>query len=168
MRQSRYVMLAALVAFAVAGWACTQKAADKALDATKEGTATAIDETRKAGESLADATRNAAERTADKAEAIASQTADKTTEIAGDVATKTKELSATTGEVITDAWITTKLHAQFLDEAVLTGSHINVDTDNHVVTLRGTVASVEAKDRAAAIARETEGVTRVVNQLVVQ
>ncbi len=156
MRQSRYLILAALVGLATAGGACTQKAADKTLDATTEGAASAIDETRTAGGSLVNATGDAAERAADK-----------TKELAGDISTTAKELSATTGEVITDTWITTKVSAQFVDETLLKGSDINVDTDNHVVTLKGTVGSGAAKDRAAAIARDTDGVTSVVNQLVV-
>ena len=197
MRNPRYLMLAALVGLAVAGSACTQKAADettnatgaavdktkaatdtaldatkegvdKALDATKKGTATAIDETQKAGEKTADVTRNVAERTADKTKEIAGKTADKTKEIAGGVATKTKEVSAATGEAITEAWITTKVSAKFVDETLLKDSNIKVDTNDHVVTLKGTVASAAAKNRAAAIARGTEGVTRVVNQLVVK
>ncbi len=40
--------------------------------------------------------------------------------------------------------------------------------NDHAVTLKGTVASSAAKARAAAIAGGTEGVTRVVNQLVVK
>ncbi len=164
---SRSLILAVLVAFATAGLACTQRATDEALDDTKDGAASAIDETRKAGETFADATKDVAERTADKAKEIAGKTADKTTEIADDVATKTKKLSATTGEAITDTWITTKVSAKFVDETLLDGSNINVDTDNQVVTLKGTVASAAAKNRAAEIAGGTEGVTRVVNLLVV-
>ena len=167
MRQPRYVILMALVGIATAGLACTQKAADEALDATKEGTASAVEEAQEAGEDAADATRDVADRTADKTKEIAGKTADKATEIASDIATKTKDLAATTGEAITDTWITTKVSAKFVDETLLNGSHINIDTDNHVVTLRGTVASAAAKSRAAAIASGTEGVTRVVNQLVV-
>lgn len=166
-QQSRYLILTVLVGSAVVGLACTQKAADEALDGAKDGTATAIHESQKAGENVADATKDVAERTADKTKEIAGKTADKTTEIAGDIATKTKELAATTGEVITDTWITMKVSAKFVDETVLNSSNINVDTNNHVVTLKGTVASATAKDRAAAIASGTEGVTRVVNQLVV-
>ena len=174
MRNSRYVILAALVGLAVSGAACTPKAADEAtnatdaafdktktaadtvLDATKEGTAKAIDETQKAGQKTADATANAAERTVDK-----------TKEIAGDIATKTREVSSATGEAITDAWITAKVSAKFVDETLLRKSSINVDTDDHVVTLKGTVASAAAKTRAAEIASGTEGVKRVINQLVV-
>jgi osmotically-inducible protein OsmY len=39
---------------------------------------------------------------------------------------------------------------------------------DHVVTLRGTVASSAAKVRVGEIARSTDGVTRVVNELVVK
>ena len=69
---------------------------------------------------------------------------------------------------LTDGWITTKVSAKFVDETLLKDSNINVDTDDGVVTLRGPVASDAAKARAATIARSTEGVTRVVNQLVVR
>ena len=63
---------------------------------------------------------------------------------------------------------TTKVSAKFADETLLEDSDINVDTNNHVVTLKGVVASDAAKTRAATIARGTEGVTRVVNELAVR
>jgi hyperosmotically inducible protein len=153
MTQSRHVILVALVWFASAGAACTQKAADEARDATREGVATAVEEVQEAGQDIADAT-------ADKTREIAGKTTDKAKEVVSDIAT-------TTGEAITDTWITAKVKAKFLDEAQLNGSSVTVNTDNRVVTLRGTVASVDAKNRAAAIASGTEGVTRVVNYLVV-
>lgn len=186
MRNSRYLIVAALVGLAVAGPACTQKAADEttktsdaafdktkaatntALDAAKEGAVTTIDETRKAGEETSEASRNLAERTIDKTKEIADKTATETKEIAGDVAAKTKEITATTGKVITDGWITAKISTKFVDETLLKGSNINVDTDDRVVTLKGVVASSAAKNRAEAIAHGTEGVTRVVNQIVVK
>lgn len=194
---SKWLMLATLVGVVVAGSACTQKAADettngtaitfdrpnagsdkalgaskegadKALDATKEGAATVIDETKEAGEKTADVTKNIAQKTGEKTKEIAGKTADKTKEIAVAVGSKTKEVVSTTGEAITDGWITTKVSAKFVDETLLKGSNINVDTNNHVVTLKGPVTSDAAKARAAVIARSTEGVTRVVNQLVVR
>lgn len=61
-----------------------------------------------------------------------------------------------------------KISTKFVDETLLKGSDINVDTDNRVVTLKGVVASPAAKNRAGAIAHGTEGVTRVVNQIVVK
>jgi osmotically-inducible protein OsmY len=43
-----------------------------------------------------------------------------------------------------------------------------VDTSDHVVTLSGAVKSGGAKTRAVEIAEGTEGVKRVVNQLIVK
>ena len=130
--------------------------------------ATALDETQKAAEKSADATKGAADRAADQTKEVAGKTADKTKEVSRDIATTTKEATSTTGEVITDAWITTKVKAKFVDETLLKGSDITVHTDDHVVTLTGTVTSAAAKNRAAVIARGSEGVTHVVNQLVVK
>ena len=84
------------------------------------------------------------------------------------VAEKTKEVAEATGAAVTDGWITTKVKAKFSDETTLNGSSINVDTSDHVVTLSGAVVSGAAKTRAVAIAEGTEGVKRVVNQLVVK
>ena len=42
---------------------------------------------------------------------------------------------------------------------------INVDTQNHVVTLTGTVESAVAKEQAIRIARDTDGVRNVVDNL---
>jgi hyperosmotically inducible protein len=91
----------------------------------------------------------------------------KTGDVAGTAGEKTKDAASATGEAITDGYITTALHAKFVDEATLKGSDINVDTNNHVVTLKGTVASAAGKARAEEIARTTKGVNRVVNQLVI-
>lgn len=73
-----------------------------------------------------------------------------------------------TGEAITDAWITAKVKWFFVGEDSLKGSDINVDTSNHVVTLKGTVQSTAGKARAAQLAKETDGVTRVDDQLIVK
>lgn len=71
------------------------------------------------------------------------------------------------GDAITDAWISTKVHWFFVGEDALKGSDINVDTHDHVVTLKGTVKSAAGRTRAVSLARHTEGVTRVVDHLVV-
>ena len=113
----------------------------------------------KAGEK----TKSAAEKTKD----ASVKGAEKTKDAAVKVGEKTKDVAATTGEVITDAWITTKLKADFVNEDTLKGSDINVDTNNHVVTLKGTVASAAGKARAAEIAKTTKGVNRVINTLTI-
>jgi hyperosmotically inducible protein len=90
---------------------------------------------------------------------------EKTKEVAGKAVDKTKEGLSKTGEVITDGWITTRVKSKFIDEDLLKGSDINVDTNNHVVTLKGTVMSPAARARAVEQAKEVEGVHRVVDML---
>ena len=82
-------------------------------------------------------------------------------------ADKTKEALSKTGEVITNEWITGRVHARFVDETLLKDSDISVDTSDHVVTLKGTVTARAGRTRAATIARNTEGVHRVVNRLTI-
>ena len=81
---------------------------------------------------------------------------------------RTKSGLNKTGEAITDAWITAKVKWFFVGEDSLKDSDINVDTSNHVVTLKGTVASAVGKARAVQLARDTDGVSRVDDQLVVK
>ena len=95
----------------------------------------------------------------------AKKVGEKTKEGAEVVADKTKEGLSKTGEVITDSWITTRVHSKFVDEDLLKGSDINVDTKDHVVTLKGTVMSAAARARAVEQAKEVEGVHRVIDQL---
>ena len=54
-----------------------------------------------------------------------------------------------------------------MGEEVLRASSINVDTNNHVVTLKGAVPTVAARDKALALAKEVEGVDRVVDTLTI-
>ena len=89
--------------------------------------------------------------------------AEKTKEGAEKVADKTKEGLSKTGEVITDGWITTRVHSKFVGEDLLKDSDINVDTNDHVVTLKGTVMSAAGRARAVEQAKEVEGVHRVID-----
>jgi len=83
------------------------------------------------------------------------------------VGEKTKDGLSKTGEVMTDGWITSHVHERMVGEDLLKDSDINVDTDKHVVTLRGTVMGRAGRDRATRIAVRTEGVHRVVNHLTI-
>jgi hyperosmotically inducible protein len=93
--------------------------------------------------------------------------AEKTKDGAEKVADKTKEGLSKTGEVITDGWITTRVHSKFVGEDLLKNSDINVDTKDHVVTLKGTVMSAAGRARAVEQAKEVEGVHRVIDQLTI-
>lgn len=69
------------------------------------------------------------------------------------------------GRVISDSWITMKIHSQFIDEDALEDSDIDVDTKSGMVTLTGTVATPAGRTRANAIAKMTDGVKSVSDQL---
>lgn len=66
-----------------------------------------------------------------------------------------------------DATITMKIQAKYADDDVVKGRNIDIDTENGVVTLKGSVDSRRERDAAEQLARETDGVKRVVNELKV-
>jgi hyperosmotically inducible protein len=67
-----------------------------------------------------------------------------------------------------DAWLTAKVQAKFFVDPDVKGRNIDVDTTNGAVTLRGEVESEAERRRALAIARSTEGVQSVTDQLQVR
>jgi hyperosmotically inducible periplasmic protein len=69
------------------------------------------------------------------------------------------------GEVISDAAITTAVKSKFLADSDVSGLKIDVDTTNGIVTLKGTVPTPAEKRRAMEIAKETNGVKSVKDQL---
>jgi len=111
------------------------------------------------------AAASAAPQSTDKPDNHVVQAKDAVVKGAKVVGEKTKDGVSKTGEVMTDGWITTRVNARFVNEDLLKGSDINVDTKDHVVTLKGTVTSEAGKARAAEIAKTTKGVKRVVNTL---
>jgi hyperosmotically inducible periplasmic protein len=67
---------------------------------------------------------------------------------------------------VKDSVITTKIKSKLAAEHPGSMARVHVDTDDHgVVWLSGHVRSQEQRDRAVAIAHETEGVTEVKNHL---
>jgi osmotically-inducible protein OsmY len=84
---------------------------------------------------------------------------------AGYIATQ-KEQSA--GEVIDDQWITAKIKTKFIADPDLKAFQINVDTENGVVTLRGSVGSKDEVEKALLSARNTKGVKKVIDKLTVK
>jgi hyperosmotically inducible periplasmic protein len=73
-----------------------------------------------------------------------------------------------TGEVVSDSAITAAVKSKMLADTTAPGLKIDVDTKDGVVTLNGTVRTKAEADRAMALARETNGVKRVVNNLKIQ
>ncbi|HEY7114124.1 MAG TPA: BON domain-containing protein [Thermoanaerobaculia bacterium] len=67
-----------------------------------------------------------------------------------------------------DAGITATVKSKLAADTTVQAHEINVDTKNHVVTLTGTVDTQAAKDKAVEIARDTKGVTDVVDNMTVK
>jgi osmotically-inducible protein OsmY len=67
----------------------------------------------------------------------------------------------------TDAGITTKVKGKFAADDTVKAYQIDVDTKDKVVTLSGNVDNQAAKDQAVALARSTEGVADVVDNITV-
>jgi hyperosmotically inducible protein len=66
-----------------------------------------------------------------------------------------------TGEYVTDTWITTKVKASLVEDSVVKATEVNVETFKGVVQLSGFVRSDEARRQAVIIARNINGVTSV-------
>lgn len=86
---------------------------------------------------------------------------------ADDAASKVKDTAREAKVGMTDSWLTAKTKiALFADDRVK-GRQVSVETQNGVVTLRGKVDSAEAKAAAFDIAKGTEHVKSVRNELQV-
>ena len=73
-----------------------------------------------------------------------------------------------TEEAVAAAALTSKIKAKMALDDLVKAADIDVDTDGRVVTLTGDVGSAEERRRALRIARETDGVTKVVDHLRVR
>ena len=73
-----------------------------------------------------------------------------------------------TGSLFTDSWITTKIKTAFLEDKIVSGFSIHVETVNGKVYLQGIIESSEQRYRAKDIALKTDGVTAVVDLLEVR
>jgi hyperosmotically inducible protein len=66
---------------------------------------------------------------------------------------------------VSDAWITTKIKTDLAVDSKAEAHEIDVDTVNGVVKLSGVVDDASERARAARIARETDGVRQVINEI---
>jgi hyperosmotically inducible periplasmic protein len=98
-----------------------------------------------------------AERAKQQAERLASRAAAK----AGDAAGKL-------GDRMSESALTAKIKSKMALDDHVNARAINVDTSGSVVTLHGRVASKDQRDRALRLARDTAGVTQVVDKLQIK
>ena len=83
----------------------------------------------------------------------------------GCAATATRE---STGQIIDDSAITTKVKKAIFDEPSLKVAQINVETYKSVVQLSGFVDSTAQVGTAGSVARSVDGVTSVKNDLQIK
>jgi osmotically-inducible protein OsmY len=103
----------------------------------------------------------------DRDDRVAGDTRDRAAETTRDARDTTVATGREAGDRMGDGWITTKIQASYFLNTDIRGRDINVDTKNNIVTLNGVVRTEAEKQEAEQIAKETDGVTRVVNNLKV-
>jgi hyperosmotically inducible periplasmic protein len=88
-----------------------------------------------------------------------------TTGVADEAQSKAREGADKTGNLIGDAGITAAIKTKMLADSTVGGLKIDVDTTDGVVVLKGDVKSAAEKKRAIELAKETDGVKAVKDQL---
>jgi hyperosmotically inducible protein len=91
----------------------------------------------------------------------AAKVADRATAVASDAAHRA-------GDKLQDGGLTAKIKAKMALDDHVNARAINVDAAGSVVTLSGVVATEDQRQRALRLARETQGVARVVDQLQIK
>jgi hyperosmotically inducible protein len=72
------------------------------------------------------------------------------------------------GVTMSEGALTAKIKSKMALDDHVNARAVDVDTSGSVVTLAGVVGSAAARERAVSLARDTEGVTRVVDRLQVR
>lgn len=70
-----------------------------------------------------------------------------------------------TGEYVTDTWITTKVKAALVEDSLVKATEVNVETYKGAVQLSGFLSSYAAMDQAMRVTRGIKGVTTVKNDM---
>ena len=89
-------------------------------------------------------------------------------EVGRDTKDAAKEAGRDVGNAVSDAAITTAVKSKLLADTTVGGLKIDVDTSNGVVTLNGDVKSAAEKAEAMRIARGTDGVKSVRDNLTIK
>src|SRR5262245_29368686 len=74
-------------------------------------------------------------------------------------------VAVTLGGTVSEGALTAKIKSKMALDDHVEARNISVDTSGTIVTLTGIVRSADERDRAVRLARETEGVTKVVDKL---
>jgi hyperosmotically inducible protein len=90
-----------------------------------------------------------------------------TDETARRAAGEARAAASVAADRLEDGWLATKVQAQYFADEDVKARFINVSADEGVVTLRGRVDDEAAREQAVTIARNTDGVREVHDQLLV-
>jgi osmotically-inducible protein OsmY len=88
--------------------------------------------------------------------------------IASKAAGTASDAAAKLGDTVADGTLTAKIKSKMALDDHVKARDINVDTAASVATLTGVVASADERKRALELARDTEGITRVVDRLEIR
>ena len=116
----------------------------------------------------AKATGRAVGKAADKTGDALGKAAEATKDAVVTGAKKTAEVVGDAPERIDETWITAKIASKINADDALEHVDVDVKVRKNVVTITGDVPSIELRDRVLRIARETEGVSRVVDGMTVK
>lgn len=81
---------------------------------------------------------------------------------------KASAAASQVGVTMSESTLSAKIKSKMALDDHVDARAVDVDTSRSVVTLTGVVASAAARERAVSLARDTEGVTRVVDRLQVR
>ena len=108
-------------------------------------------------------------RSVPHAAAFTSQNAkEQAAKLADRAATVASDTANTAGDKLQESAVAAKIKAKMALDDHVKARAINVDAAGSIVTLTGVVASADERQRALRLARDTEGVTRVVDRLQVK
>jgi hyperosmotically inducible protein len=88
--------------------------------------------------------------------------------IANQAAAKASVAADKLGDTMGESALTAKIKSKMALDDHVNARAINVDTSGSTVTLTGTVLSADQRARAVLLARDTEGVTQVVDRLQIK
>ena len=94
--------------------------------------------------------------------------ADRAEDLAQTAAAKTAQAAEQTRKAIGEGSLTAKIKAKMALDDSVKALDLNVDTVGSIVTVTGVVRSQAEKDRALQLARETQGVTQVVDKVQIR
>ena len=109
-----------------------------------------------------------ANRTGEAVGTTGEAAADKGREVGAEIGERAGQAAETAQRALSDGSLTAKIKAKMALDDTVKALNLDVDTRGSIVTVKGVVRSEAERQRALSLARETAGVTQVVDQLQVK